>query len=138
LVLLKNYCQITQQITAKSAKKVLDFPLKREYNVYKEVLDMRDEQDDEFERNFEYCKSAGMHTFPLKESCNKAFSNAPPKPSALELLTNENKILNETILRMAKFMNNTDIDEDICKVTGICTHDCIKCIIDFFREEWKT
>lgn len=62
---------------------------------------------------------------------------------AIENLINKYKEQEKVIELMAKFINNIDIDEDICKVMGekpYCdeyynANNCIKCVIDYFKKK---
>lgn len=63
--------------------------------------------------------------------------------SAIENLINKYKEQEKVIELMAKFINNIDIDEDICKVMGekpYCdeyynANNCIKCVIEYYEKK---
>lgn len=58
-------------------------------------------------------------------------------------LIRENKEQQKIIELMSEFINNIDVDEDICKVMGekpYCdkyynANNCIKCVIDYFKKK---
>lgn len=86
-----------------------------------------------------------MQAGKLNQNMVSALEEAFKYSLEIKDLEKQNKEQEKMIELMAKFINNTDIDEDICKVVGEKSHcdkyynstNCIKCVIDYFRKKAK-